>query len=103
MTAGVRRNDPYFFEGRRYIEKTSNLFWGLDGGAGVLRAKIVIFAYLAGAQRLPQARSACCERRRREHCGPSAADVLSLKEKTEKKKEHAAGAQRLPQARSACC
>jgi len=26
-----------------------------------------------GAQRLLQARSACCERRRREHCGPSAA------------------------------
>ena len=77
MTAAVRRNDPEFFFLRvkihRATSKKPRRLWGLDGGAGVLRAKIVIFAYSAGAQRLPQARSAYCERRRREHGGPSAA------------------------------
>ena len=77
MTAGVRRNDPYFFFLRvdifRATSKKPPPIWGLDGGAGVLRAKIVIFAYLAGVQHLPHSRSACCERRRREHGGPSAA------------------------------
>ena len=46
----------------RATSKKPPPIWGLDGGAGVLRAKIVIFAYSAGAQRLPQARSACCRR-----------------------------------------
>ena len=84
MTAGVRRNDPEFFFLRvkihRARSKKRSPIWGLDGGAGVLRAKIVIFrifgrraAPAAGAQRLLQARSACCERRRREHGGASAA------------------------------
>ena len=67
MTAAVRRNDPEFFlflrvKIHRATSKKPPPIWGLDGGAGVLRAKMVIFAYLAGAQRLPQARSACCRR-----------------------------------------
>ena len=89
MTAAVRRNDPESFFWRVKIHRAASKkpppSWGLNGGASVLRAKIVIFAYSAGAQRLLQARrragaqrllqarSACCERRRREHGGPSAA------------------------------
>ena len=77
MTAAVRRNDPELLalsvKIHRATSKKRPPIWGLDGGAGVLRSKIVTFAYFAGAQRLPQARSACCERRRREHGGPSAA------------------------------
>ena len=64
----------------RATSKKPRRLWGLDGGAGVLRAKIVIFAYsgrraapAAGAQRLlraPKARAWRAERRRRERVQP---------------------------------
>ena len=92
----------------RATSKKPRRLWGLDGGAGVLRAKIVIFAYLAGAQRLlaPKARAWRAERRRREdvrrreHCGPGARMFDHPKKKV--MFAYSAGAQRLPQARSAC-
>ena len=74
MTAAVRRNDPEFLfflrvTIHRATSKQPPPIRGLDGGAGVLRAKIVIFCIFgrraspaAGAQRLLQARSACCRR-----------------------------------------
>ena len=114
MTAAVRRNDPEFFsfflrvDIFRATSKKPRRLWGLDGGVGVLRANIEIFAYSAGAQRLPQARSAWCRRAAPAASAEGAsiagrapqARGCSITRRGEQQKKK--NAQRLLQARSAC-
>ena len=80
MTAGVRRNDPWFFfflrvDIFRATSKKPPTDFGPRRRSRRLRGQNSDFCRF-GRRAAP---SACCERRRREHCGPSAAGAGAKK------------------------